>query len=162
MSNIIEIYTDGGARGQGNKKKDQIVGACAAILKFGNHERKLAQAYKGTTNNKMEIKAVTLALKAIKEGVKSPIVIYTDSAYVCNCYNKGWYKHWMNNGWVNSGGKLVANREEWIEMFDQVNRFPFLKIEKVKGHSNNEGNNMADFLVNKVMDDLEKQIEESK
>lgn len=69
----------------------------------------------GTTNQEMEIMALAEALESIKsKGHK--IDLYSDSAYVVNCLNDQWYVKWRKNGWKNSKGKPVENRDQWERM----------------------------------------------
>ena len=100
----------------------------------------------------MEIRAVIECLKALKR-TDIPVVVYSDSAYVCNCIKNRWYVNWMKNGWRNAKGKEVANQDLWKELLKQIERFDSLELRKVKGHSTNEGNNRADELVNMKMDE---------
>ena len=93
MSDIIEIYTDGGCRGN---QLDKNIGSWAAILKFGNIEKEVSGTAINTTNNIMELMAVIKALRTLKS-YNYPIKIYSDSAYVCNGFNKGWLKKWAKN-----------------------------------------------------------------
>jgi ribonuclease HI len=60
----------------------------------------------------------------------------------------------MSNGWRTSAKKPVENRELWIELIEQVEKFKFLSFVKVKGHSGEPGNERADELANKAMDSV--------
>ena len=72
---IVEIYTDGAAKGNpGN-------GGYGAILRFGNKEKELSQGFRRTTNNRMELLAVIVALENLKSNTY-PVVVYSDSKYV--------------------------------------------------------------------------------
>ena len=146
----IVIYCDGGCRG--NNKKENICGY-GSVLLYKQYKKEIYQGFKNTTNNRMEIKAVIESLKAIKKPY-IPVEIRTDSAYVCNCLNQKWYLKWMNNGWLTSKGTTVENRDLWIELVDQLGRFANISFVKVKGHSDDEGNNLADHLANKAMDSV--------
>lgn len=151
MNNIL-CYTDGACRGNGSKNN---IGAYAAVLKYGNNKKELAGFQRNTTNNEMELKGAILALSSLT-AYNIPVYLYTDSAYVCNCINNEWYKKWMENGWVTSSKKPVANRKLWIELIKLVEKFQAITFIKVKGHSDNEGNNRADELCNKKMDECGK------
>ena len=56
---------------------------------------------------------------------------------------------------MNSKKEPVANKELWLALLEEKKKFADLTINKVRGHANNEGNNRADFLVNKAMDEFE-------
>lgn len=148
--NRVIIYADGGARANG---KENNVGGYGVVLQYGNHTKELYQGFRNVTNNQMELKAVIEGLKAMKK-FNIPVEVRTDSAYVCNCINQKWYVKWMNNGWVTSAKTPVENRELWIELLDLIDKFAFIQFTKVKGHSDDEGNNRADYLANKAMDEM--------
>lgn len=150
----VQIYTDGATRGNGKAKN---IGGYGVYLTNGTHEKEIKEAFRNTTNNKMEIMAVIAGLKAMKR-TNVVVEVYSDSAYVVNCMNEKWYKKWLDNGWVTSTKTPVENRELWIELIDLVQQFPFISFHKVKGHSNCEGNIRADKLANEAMDELEKSI----
>ena len=100
-----------------------------------------------TTNNQMELKAFIDALKLIRDTVKEPTTILCDSAYVTNCIFDKWYVTWQRNGWRNSKGERVKNKELWEELIAlYLELAPFITIQKVKGHSDNKYNNLADEL----------------
>lgn len=148
--NKIIIYTDGGCRNPG---KDENIGAYAATLEYKGNIKEIYAPQRNTTNNEMEMKAVVVALQALKR-VDIPVEIHSDSAYVVNCINDKWYKKWMANGWVTSKKEQVKNRDLWIEMLDEIEKFRFVKLLKVKGHSGNPGNERVDKLCNIAMDQL--------
>lgn len=107
--------------------------------------------YPATTNQRMELKAVYEALLwAARESQPGLLHIYSDSAYVVNCFHDGWWRNWMKNGWLNSGKKPVANAAAWrrvIRTYQEclVNGTE-VAFHKVPGHSDNEMNNRADEL----------------
>jgi ribonuclease HI len=94
-----------------------------------------------TTNQRMELFA---AIKAI-EAHDHPITVYTDSAYVINCFTQKWYEAWRENGWRTSRGKDVANRDLWERLILLVEKKQ-TKFVKVKGHSGHKLNDLADLL----------------
>lgn len=151
MKKVI-IYSDGGARHNGKKNN---VGGYGVVLQYGEHTKELQEGFRNVTNNQMEIKAAIAGLKALKK-TNLPIEVRTDSAYVCNCINQKWYKKWMNNGWLTSAKTPVENMELWIELIDLVEKCAFIQFIKVKGHSDCEGNNRADYLANQAMNEMEK------
>lgn len=148
--NKIVIYADGGSRGNG---KENSIGGYGAVLQFGEHTKEIYQGFRNVTNNQMEIKAATEALKQLKK-FNIPVEVRSDSAYLVNCIKNGWYKNWMNNGWVTSAKKPVENRELWIDLIDQIEKFAFISFVKVKGHSGEPGNERADQLANIAMDSV--------
>ena len=73
------------------------------------------------------------------------VVIYSDSAYAINCFEKQWYATWMKNGWTNSSGDPVANADLWMEIIPYYDNFWYY-FSKVKAHSNSYWNNECDRL----------------
>lgn len=147
----IMLYTDGGTRGNG---RDINVGGYGIVAVYS--DKPVETFYKGfrnTTNNKMELKAVVDALKNIKDEGYA-LEVYSDSAYIVNCINNRWFSKWMQNGWITTAKEPVKNRDLWIELINLLERYPFTKFIKVKGHSNDEYNNLADKLANKAMDGM--------
>ena len=93
MMKEVVIYTDGACSGNPGP------GGWGAILIYGEHEKELSGGEQETTNNRMELTAAIEALRKLKE---SCIVrLYSDSAYLVNCMNQGWYRKWQQNGWLN-------------------------------------------------------------
>lgn len=148
MEEIVEIYTDGAAR---NNQSENNIGAYGAILHYKGHKRYITMGFRNTTNNIMELKAVIEGLKAMKK-YDIPIKVYSDSAYVVNGINKGWVNGWKSNGWLKSDGKPVKNMELWEELDYLISLFNEVELIKVKGHSDNEGNNEVDKMINDTMD----------
>lgn len=146
----VTIYTDGASRSNG---KENNIGGYGVVLQYKNHTKELYQGFRNVTNNQMELKAAIEGLKAMKK-FNIPVEVKTDSAYLCNCINQKWYVKWMNNGWVTSSKMPVENRELWIELLDLVDKFAFIQFTKVKGHSGEPGNERADELANKAMDEM--------
>lgn len=146
---MIEIYTDGGSRGNGNK---DCVSAWAYIIIKEQQHQKNAKACYGATNNQMEMTAIIEALKAISDKTK-PIRLYSDSAYCINGITS-WIKNWKKNGWKNASKKPVENKELWIEMDQLVSQCKDIEFIKVKGHADVKGNIKVDALVNQAMDQL--------
>lgn len=145
----ITVYTDGGVR---NNQSRENVGAWAYAMTYKNKLKEDWKVEKNTTNNIQELKAVIEALKAIKTR-NIPIEIYTDSQYVCSGVNE-WMKGWKKKGWKTSAKKPVKNVELWKELDKLIERQETINIHKVLGHSNVEGNERVDLLVNMAMDEL--------
>lgn len=156
MLNFIEIFVDGGVRGNG---KETSVGSWAFTAKYEHEDGtdryiERNEASRDTTNNIMELKACVEALKAMRNP-KVPVRIHSDSAYVVNGMND-WVFGWERNGWKKGKKKneKIANLEIWQELHALRNSFAICSFVKVKGHADNEGNNRADALVNEAMDDF--------
>ncbi|SFQ25809.1 ribonuclease HI [Parafilimonas terrae] len=134
------IYTDGAARGNPGR------GGYGAILMWGNKQKELSAGYRLTTNNRMELMAVIVALKALtKEGLN--ILIYTDSQYVLNSVEKKWLDGWVRTNF--KGGK--KNKDLWMEYYHLAKKHS-IKFVWVKGHADNIHNNRCDELATAAAD----------
>lgn len=143
----FEIYSDGSTRNNG---RADAVGAWAYVVL--NEGKKICEDCRvevGTTNQRMELIAAAEALEYLFHNHLAvpfdQIVVYTDSAYLHNCYTQKWYRNWQMNGWRNAKKEKVANQDLWERL---VNFFeaPEVEFVKVKGHANNEWNNYVDAL----------------
>ena len=129
----VELYTDGGASGNPGP------GGYGAILLLGPHRRVFSGAFRLTTNNRMELLAVIIALEALtREGVE--IVVYSDSKYVVDSVSKGWLFNWEKKDF-----KDKKNPDLW-KRFLQVYRVHKVRFQWVKGHAGNAMNERADEL----------------
>lgn len=140
----LEVYTDGSCKKQGI----QTFGAWAYVIVRDNEViAKNSQSYSETTNQRMELLAAIEALK-VADTIKQPyekIIVYSDSAYLINCYLQEWYVNWQANGWRNANKKEVANQDLWVELIPYFEKFGY-SFEKVKGHADNLYNNQCDIM----------------
>ena len=121
----------------------QDLGGWGAILMCNDIKKEFSGGAKNTTNNIMELTAVIEALKLLKR--ECIVQVYSDSAYVVNCFNNGWIYNWIKNDWKTSGKESVKNKELWQELYTLTKKHKVTFI-KVKGHSDNEFNNRCDAL----------------
>ena len=149
-SEVVQLYTDGGCRGN---QSDNNIGAWGAYMTYKGYVNEIAGSANNTTNNIMELTGCIEGLKAIVN--KSlPVVVYLDSAYVLNGITS-WISKWKSNGWLTSKKQPVLNADLWKELDMIVSQFPNIQFVKVKGHSDNFGNIQADRLCNEMMDSME-------
>lgn len=135
----LQIFTDGAARGNPGK------GGYGAILVWGNHRKEFSAGFKHTTNNRMELMAVIVALEALtRDGLE--IDVYTDSKYVCEAIEKGWL--W---GWIKKGFKGKKNPDLWLR-FAELYKKHTLKFHWVKGHAGHPENERCDQLATHAAD----------
>lgn len=126
----VNLYTDGACS---NNQSDTNIGGWGTVLEYGDNVKTLYGGKSNTTNNIMEMTSVIEGLKALKSN-DIKISIYSDSAYVVNCFNQKWYTKWRMNGWINSQKKPVENKELWVELIELVEHFNDISFYKVKGH----------------------------
>ena len=143
MKTVI-IYTDGACRGNPGP------GGWGVLIEYGELSKQLYGGDVSTTNNKMELTAAIMALKEIKEPCK--IILYTDSKYVLQGIEE-WIHNWKKRGWRGANKKQVKNIELWKEL-DELRDEHNIKWNWVKGHSGDPGNEIADMLANRGIDEL--------
>lgn len=141
----VMIYTDGACSGNPGP------GGWGAVLLYGQYRKEMSGGERHTTNNRMEIQAVIEALKALHE--PCAVKVYSDSAYVVNCFQQRWIYGWIKKGWINSKGQPVENKDLWQELWSLM-RTHKVEYIKVKGHSDNELNNHCDYLAREAIKNL--------
>tara|TARA_B100000795_G_C22739582_1_gene414734 strand:+ start:631 stop:1110 length:480 start_codon:yes stop_codon:yes gene_type:complete len=135
----IIIYTDGSAKGNpGN-------GGYGIVMMSGNHRKELLQGFRLTTNNRMELLAVIVALENIKKEGTS-VTIYSDSKYVIDSVDKKWVF-----GWEKKNFSKKKNPDLWIR-FLKIYRKQKVSFIWVKGHANNKENEKCDTLAVQAAD----------
>ena len=138
------IYTDGACRGNPGP------GGWGAVLYRDGGVNELSGAESNTTNNRMELTAPVEALSALPDS--SHVALYTDSQYVKNGITV-WISNWKRNGWKTSNGKQVKNQDLW-QALDQSTQRHVVEWYWVKGHSGEAGNERADELANKAIEQM--------
>jgi len=133
----IKIYTDGACSGNPGP------GGWGAMIVRNDSITELSGGEEHTTNNRMELTAVFMALREIKEACV--IDLYSDSKYVIDSLKNGWASGWRKRGWVKSDGKKALNPDLWDMVLDMVNRHE-MRYHWVKGHADNPRNNRCDEL----------------
>jgi len=142
----FEIYTDGSCRTIGN------MGSGWAYLVLERRKEVFKDSGKGlveNTNNQMEITAVIRALERIQSAAVQNVrvKIYSDSAYVVNCFKDNWIGSWKIKGWINSKKQPVANKELWLQLDVLAQKYKAI-FQHVKGGSNSY-NRIVDRLAKK-------------
>lgn len=141
----VDIYTDGACSGNPGK------GGWCAILLFGANRKVLSGGEKETTNNRMEVYAAIAGLSALKE--KCAVDLYSDSAYLVNAVEQHWLDNWRRNSWRTADKKEVKNQDLWQALSELLNKHCVTFI-KVKGHADNEYNNLCDKYARGEIDKL--------
>ena len=132
MSKVV-VYTDGGASGNPGP------GGYGVLLMSGEHRKELSGGFRRTTNNRMELLAVIVALEALKRpGFE--VDIYSDSKYVVDAVEKRWVFSWEKKGY-----KEKKNPDLW-KRFLVVYRTHKVRFHWVKGHAGNPNNELVDQL----------------
>lgn len=133
MSHHITIYTDGSARGNPGP------GGYGIVFLMGNKMKEASEGFRHTTNNRMELLSVIVALETLK-GHGHHVTIISDSKYVVESINQKWV--W---GWEKKNFKGKKNQDLW-ERFLEIYPKHHLKMQWVKGHADNPFNEQCDVL----------------
>jgi ribonuclease HI len=141
---MINIYADGGCRGNPGP------GGWGVLMQTGCAEKELCGGERDTTNNRMELTAVIRSLEALKR--PSTVNVHTDSQYVQKGISQ-WIHNWKRNGWRTSDKKPVKNADLW-QILDGLATQHQIKWIWVKGHAGHPGNERADALANRGIDQL--------
>ncbi|MCX6183137.1 MAG: ribonuclease HI [Bacteroidetes bacterium] len=129
----VKIYTDGAAKGNPGR------GGYGVVLLSGPHRKEISEGFAHTTNNRMELMSVIVALEALtKPGCD--VTIYSDSKYVVDSVEKKWVFGWQKKGF--SGKKNVDLWKRFLLIFPKHN----VKFVWVKGHAGNVLNERCDQL----------------
>tara|TARA_B100000508_G_C11463510_1_gene280348 strand:+ start:4447 stop:4845 length:399 start_codon:yes stop_codon:yes gene_type:complete len=105
----------------------------------GGHRKEISEGFKLTTNNRMELLAVIVALETIK-GENHSVTVYSDSKYVVDSIEKGWVFNWVKKGF-----KGKKNVDLWKRYLKIHPKNP-VKYVWVKGHANIPENERCDQL----------------
>jgi ribonuclease HI len=139
----VTIYTDGACRGNPGP------GGWGALLQFGEIERELCGGELDTTNNRMEMTAAIRALEALKE--PCAVDVHTDSTYLRDGITQ-WLDAWKKRGWRTAAKKPVRNQDLWQALDALAGRHD-ITWHWVKGHAGHDGNERADELANRGLDE---------
>ncbi len=133
----VTLYTDGACSGNPG------IGGWGAVLIYNGVEKRISGAENQTTNNRMEMTAVIEGLNCLKEPCE--VDVYSDSAYTVNAFLQGWVYCWAKNGFKKADNKPVLNEDLWRKLLAlcDIHKLNFIKV---KGHADNEYNNICDKL----------------
>ncbi len=134
----VKIYTDGAARGNPDGP-----GGYGAVLEYVDlkgtlHTKELSQGYKKTTNNRMELMAVIVALEALNRPCE--VELYSDSKYVVDAFNQHWIDSWLKKGWKRGKNEPVKNADLWKRLLKakEPHQVTFIWVKGHDGHPQNE------------------------
>ncbi|CAL4042830.1 Ribonuclease HI [Buchnera aphidicola (Anoecia corni)] len=136
MNKSIILFTDGSCLGNPGP------GGYSAILYYKKYRKILTAGFYNTTNNRMELMAVIVGLKALNQSCN--VSIYTDSQYVKKGTNI-WIKQWKKKGWFTPNKKKIKNIDLWIKLNKVLNLHNTTWI-WIKSHSGNIKNELCDKI----------------
>lgn len=147
----VDIWTDGAAKGNPGP------GGYGVVIKYidknGKEERlELREAFKNTTNNRMELLSAIVALEKLKE--PCDVTLTSDSKYLVNAFNEDWIKSWIKTDFRRGKTNEVKNIDLW-ERIINLTKTHKVSFKWVKGHADNVENERCDELANIAIKELE-------
>lgn len=146
---MVKIYTDGASSGNPGPGGYGIV----MIAPKFNLIKEFSQGFRLTTNNRMELLAVIVALEKLKVE-NTEVAVYSDSSYVVNAVEKKWL-----NGWLKKGFKGKKNEDLW-RRYHRVAQKHRVKMNWVKGHAGHPENERCDQLATSAAAEINLLVDE--
>jgi ribonuclease HI len=142
MTEVV-IYTDGACSGNPGP------GGWGVVLQWQGREKEMHGGDPLTTNNRMELMAAIQALETLRRPAK--VRLHTDSTYLLNGITK-WVEGWQRNGWKTAARKPVKNEDLWRRLVEAIKPHE-VSWEWVKGHAGDPGNERADALARRGIEE---------
>lgn len=143
----VIIYSDGACSGNPGP------GGWGAVLIYGDKRREISGGEPLTTNNRMELRAATEALLALKRSSRAEL--HTDSEYLRKGITE-WINKWKANGWKTASKEPVKNADLW-RLLDEARQRHTISWHWIKGHAGEVENERADELARSGMAPFKKQ-----
>lgn len=135
----VTIYTDGACKGNPGP------GAYGAVMLCGGHRKEISEAFRITTNNRMELQAAIAALELLSE--PCDVTLHSDSKYLVQAINQRWLQGWQKRQWLTSDKQPVKNKDLWLRLIAAMTPHQ-IDWCWVKGHAGNVENERCDVLAN--------------
>lgn len=133
----VYVFTDGACKGNPGP------GGWAAILRYKEVAKEITGGEAETTNNRMEMTAMIMALEQLKEPCN--VIATSDSRYLLDGLQKGWAAGWRRRGWKKSDGKPALNADLWERLLDLTDQHK-MEYHWIRGHAGHPENERVDFL----------------
>ncbi len=145
---LVHIYSDGSC------KPNPGAGGWAAILisPASGRRRELSGAVEDSTNNRMELTAAIMGLRALNRPCR--VIAHTDSRYLRDAFEAGWLDRWQRNGWRTADKKRVVNQDLWEELLELAKAHAITWV-WIKAHADDVENNRCDELANLARERLQ-------
>jgi ribonuclease HI len=137
----VEIFTDGACKGNPGP------GGYGVVLTCNGYEKEISGGEPNTTNNRMEITAVIVALESLKKRCK--VTLYSDSKYLVDSINKGWVEKWKKQNWWRTKKEKALNIDLWKRLLLLIDKHD-VNFVWVKGHVGNVKNERCDKLATEM------------
>lgn len=141
---VVEMFTDGACRGNPGP------GGWGVLLRYNGKEKTLCGGEPDTTNNRMELTAALMGLRALRRPCR--VRLTTDSQYLKNGLTQ-WLPAWKRRGWKTADKKPVKNADLWQALDREAARHR-IQWHWVRGHTGHTENEEADRLANQGIDEL--------
>jgi ribonuclease HI len=138
----VTIFTDGACSGNPGP------GGYGAVLIYGKHRKELSGGETQTTNNRMEMMAVIVALETLNK--PCDVTLYSDSRYIVDAIEKGWVSRWQANNWMRTKKDEALNTDLWKRLLPLLETHN-VSFRWVKGHSGHPENERCDQLARKAI-----------
>jgi ribonuclease HI len=136
-SGEVRVYTDGGCIGNPGP------GGYGVVIVEGGRTHELSGGFRLTTNNRMEVLACIVGLRACQDG--GPVRVYSDSSYVVKAMTEGWAARWRAHGWWRNKREKAENTDLWAELLELCDERE-VEFLWVRGHSGHPLNERCDRL----------------
>lgn len=136
MYKKIQIFTDGSCSGNPGP------GGIGIILCYKKYKKEISIGYYFTTNNRMELMAIIIAIETLKNPCE--IILNTDSMYVLKGLTQ-WMHHWKKNNWKSKKNKNIKNIDLWSRL-NLIIKSHILYCQWLKGHSGHIENERCNLL----------------
>lgn len=135
----IELYSDGASENNPGASGYGVILRCPSL----NYEKEFSQGYEISTNNRMELLGVISGLEKLKN--PSNVSVFTDSKYVAEAMQQGWFERWKDNNWKRNPKEKVANVDLWKRLEPLLEQHN-VTFNWVKGHNGHPENERCDRL----------------
>ncbi len=142
----VEVHTDGSSLGNPGP------GGYGIVLRSGDHYKEVSEGYRLTTNNRMELLSVIVALEMLKKPCR--VTIFSDSRYVVDAIEKEWLFNWQRKGF-----KKAKNVDLW-KRFLEIYPKHEVRLKWVKGHAGHEDNERCDALAVEAAEGTDLKVDE--
>jgi ribonuclease HI len=133
----LEVWVDGACSGNPGP------GGYGIVFRANGEEKVASGGFRLTTNNRMEILAVIVALESLPR--KSHVVIHSDSQYVVDAMGKGWAKRWKASGWMRNKTDRAINADLWERLLELCERHD-VEFRWIRGHNHQVENELCDGM----------------
>jgi ribonuclease HI len=151
---LVAVYADESCLGNGREGENP--GGAGGLIEIAHRYELVRRDYwiseNATTNNRMALRSVIEAFRALsKKGNRFRVVFTTDSRYLVDGMTD-WVHRWAERGWRRKAGPL-ENKELWLEAVEAVHGHE-VHWRWVRGHAGHPQNEYANMLATRAAREL--------